>query len=182
MPHLNRIVHTGAAFRASDPARYWRKAATVAISALALTSAAVCAEAATSNPSTPAADQIGGVGEICQTVIRLQPNGAQYEGCVSSLSGSLQALSQDRALQQAHADCVHMAFKSESPASAECALQSSDIERGASKSYFSASPQEVFRREQLSCARLGFEPDGAAFAGCVADLQATLFAADDPMQ
>ncbi len=49
------------------------------------------------------------------------------------------------------------------------------------KSYFYASPSETHHRMQLSCARLGLDPASGAFADCVAGLQASLFAADNPM-
>jgi hypothetical protein len=140
----------------------------------------------------PTADQLAQVGRICQSVVRIRPGEAQYVGCVSSLSDSLQSLEQGRALQQARAACLGKGLGPDSPDWGDCILQSAGAPYpaikaaaeaeapGASKSYFSASPREVARREQLACARLGFDPADGAFAGCVANLAGTLFEIDNP--
>ncbi|HEY3888408.1 MAG TPA: hypothetical protein VGL73_07535 [Caulobacteraceae bacterium] len=144
--------------------------------AIALASIAVCARAGSANPD---AGQIVGVGEICQTVIRLEPGGAQYEGCVLSLSNSLRVLGRDRALREAKVHCLDDGLK---PGLAECALQSTGAQPTSPRSYFYAPQREIYRREQLSCTRLGFAPGDGAFANCVANLDGRLFAADNPSQ
>jgi hypothetical protein len=166
-------------------------------------SIAGCAMAGPYNPDSLAADQISGVGQVCQSVMRVRPGEEHYANCVESLSDSVQSLGQGQALQQARGDCLEKGFQPNSPGLAECELRATEAtpapsaprasgpavspvsqveEPGSGKSYFSTSPRDVFRREQLSCARLGFDPAGGAFASCVASLQAALFAADNPAQ
>jgi hypothetical protein len=167
--------------------------------ACALTFAGVagCAAAAPYNPSELAPDQLTSVGDICQSVIRVQPIDADYAACVESLSGSVRNVEHSRAMQQAHQACSDQALRPGSPDLAVCELQAAGARPGApadltfrnvaaapswSKSYQYASPSEVFSRAQMSCARLGLDPASYAFAQCVADLQASLFDADNPMQ
>jgi len=166
VPNITRITRGRAA--SSRPARLRRKSAAIMAGAIALASVAVCARADAANPDT---GQIIGVGEICQTVIRLEPGGAQYAACVLSLADSLRGLSKT--------DCLDQGLK---PGLAACTLQSTGPEPTSSRSYFYASQREIYRREQQSCVRLGFEPADGAFADCVANLDGRLFAADNPAQ
>ena len=165
---------------------------------LALASIAGCAVAGPYNPGNLPADQLAQVGGLCQSVIGLQPGEAHYVGCVESLSDSLRGLGHSRAVARAHGDCLDRGLKPDTPELAECVLRSAETtpsqaphlavrpvsesqEQGSAKSYFRTSRRDVRRREELSCARLGLEPGTGGFAGCVAGLQATLFAADNPM-
>ncbi len=131
-----------------------RVRAIAAFCALACTSVAACATAGPADPSTTASSQ---VGRLCASVIRLSPGEAQYEGCVASLSASQRTFAPMQAAPSASAEAP-----------------------GRGRSYFYASSDEVFRREQQSCARLGLDPAGGAFSSCVADLAATLAAIDTP--
>jgi hypothetical protein len=147
------------------------------------------------NPDNLAADLAAHVGQVCQSIIRVQPGEEHYDSCVESLSDSLQSSGAGRAVSQARGDCLAKGFAQGSSALAVCELQSTGAppaepgddtlvaanEPGGAKSYFSASPHDSFRREQLACAELGFDPAGGAFGSCVADLQAALFSADNPM-
>lgn len=183
------------------PAPIWSKATAIIAGVLASVSVAGCAIAGPYNPDNLAADQVGGVGRVCQTVMHVQPGEEHYDACVESLSDSMQSLNRGSALQQARGHCLDEGLSPDSPGWGECELQSAERqpvaarspnlaisgvgqmqEPGSSKSYFSTSPHDVFRREQLSCARLGFDPADGAFAGCVASLQSALFAADNPAQ
>jgi hypothetical protein len=161
VPHIAHIAR-GYAPSLSQPARLRRNSAGVMAAAIALASVAVCARADTANPN---AGQAAGVAEICQTVIRLEPGGAQYEACVLSLADSLRSLGHDHATQRA-----------------QVALQSTGGTPASSRSYFYASEREVYRREQVSCIRLGFDPMDGAFATCVANLDGRLFEANNPAQ
>jgi hypothetical protein len=160
VPNITCITHRRAA--SNHAVRLRRKSAAIVAAAIALASVVVGAQA---NAANPDAGQATSVAEICQTIIRLEPGGAQYEACVLSLAGSQRSLGRDRAVRQA-----------------QVALESSGAAPTSSRSYFYASEREVFRREQLSCARLGFEPDDGALANCVADLDGRLFEADNPAQ
>src|ERR1700722_16746432 len=175
--HVSRITRGGAAATPSQAARLRRKSAAIMAGAVALASVAVCARAGPANPDSPAADPVVGVGEICQTVIRLPPGGAQYESCVLSLADSLRSVGGDRALREAQGDCLDKGLAPDSRSLAGCILPSNDAQPGSSKSYFYVSQRVVSRREQLSCRRLGFKPSDSAFADCVANLDGRLFAA-----
>jgi hypothetical protein len=162
--------------------------------ALALSAGlAGAASAAPYNPERLPTDQLAQVGHICQSVIRVQPGEAHYVGCVESLSDSWRGLTQARTLSGARATCVDRGLKPDTPDLAECELRAAQsaapVVRPIStsdgpvsgKSYFYASPSDVHRREELSCARLGLEPGSGGFASCVAGLQSAMFAADHPM-
>jgi len=168
------ITYGRAAF--ADAARLRRKSAAILAGAMALASIAVCARA---NAAGPAPRQTAGVGEICRTIIGLEPGGAQYQACASSLADSRRSLGRDHAAVQAQIDCL---AKGRGSGSDRCAFQSAGTEPTASGSYFFASQSEVYRREQLSCMRLGLAPADGAFADCVANLDGRLFEADNPAQ
>jgi hypothetical protein len=155
VPHMTCVSRRSAPSRA---ARVRRKLTAIVAGAIALANVAVCARADTADPD---AGQIVGVGEICQTVVRLERGGAQYEACVLSLADSLRSLGAVRHTQP---------------------LQSTTAAPTSSRSYFYVSQREINRREQLSCLRLGFDSADGAFADCVANLDGRLFAADNPAQ
>jgi hypothetical protein len=151
-----------------------------------------CAMAEPYNPDRLASGEIAGVGAICSNVMGLKPFESQYAGCVDSLSGSVSYSDRGRALWQARATCLAEGQRADTPGLAECELTRSGERRGSgevdasasgpARSYFYTSPRDVHRREEAACARLGLEPTDAAFAGCVGNLQSTLFEADNPAQ
>ncbi len=178
--------------------RAWRATAAVA-SALAFGSVAACANAGPYNPDNLPGAQAASIGQICQSVMRLQPSGEQYQSCVDSLMDSAKNLNRGQALQEARANCFDKGLRPGEPGFGECELQSAELqpvrttatwapaandaaEPGGTKSYFYASPHDVFRREQLSCARLGFDPADGGFGSCVAGLESSMFEADNPSQ
>jgi hypothetical protein len=136
----------------------WLRSAVVA-AMLAFTSTA--GTAADYNPGHLASADLAQVARTCETVLRVHVGVEQYNGCVESLSASLSRERQDIAAA--------------SDSSAEQVAVST-------KSYFYASPDEVHRREELACARLGFVPLSGAFESCVANLAGTLDAIDAPSQ
>ena len=174
---------------AACPIRLGLLAGALALSA----SLAGAAAAAPYNPERLPADQFAQVGRLCQSVIRVQPGEAHYVGCVESLSDSWRGLEQARTLSGARASCLDRGLKPDTPDLAECELRAAQSappvirpvstrdEPVSGKSYFYASPSDVHRREELSCARLGFEPGSGGFQSCVAGLQSAMFAADNPM-
>jgi hypothetical protein len=169
---------------ASGLVRRWAAAA-ILTGGVALAGVAGSAMAQSYSPGALSADQSAQVVQICKTVIRVQPEEEHYEGCVDSLSASLSNVGQARALRRARDGCLDKGLAPASPELAECLLdddapRSGSTAAASSRSYVYASDDELHHREQLSCARLGFEPASGAFASCVADLAATLFAADMP--
>jgi len=135
--------------------RVWSGVTASLAAAFALASSAGCAVAAPYNPDNLPADQVARIGEVCQSVIGVQPGEAHYVACVVSLTGSANGLGHGHALTQAR-------------------------ETLAPKSYFYASPRDVRQRVEMSCAQLGFEAGSDGLARCAAGLRASLFAADNP--
>jgi hypothetical protein len=66
------------------------------------------------------------------------------------------------------------------PASAASGPEYPAANPGGSHSYFVVSRETAFRRDQLACARLGFDPTQAPFGDCAADLRAALARASEP--
>lgn len=176
------------------PVRSWRGVAATLAATLALSSAPGCAAAGPYNPDNLPLGQVSQIGEVCQSVMGVRPGEAHYVGCVESLSDSTHSLNHGRALAQARETCLDKGMRPDTPELARCVLGSTETasapavrevsetrEAGSAKSYFYASPREAHRRMEMSCATLGFDPASGAFASCVAGLQASLFAADNPL-
>jgi hypothetical protein len=193
--YITDMPEPGAGLR---PAKPWRRVtATAAAVALATAGCATGAMARPYNPDNLGSDQLAHIGAICETVMRVHPNEAHYDGCVMSLSDSAHNQGGGLALLQAHDDCRQKGLQPNTPELATCVLQSEEAGSaqpsalrigspsnlqmpGGSKSYSFVSSRDRFRREQLSCALLGLDPVHDAFAGCVANLASTLFGLDNP--
>jgi hypothetical protein len=195
----------------------WRKMTASVACAIASMGIVACASAAPYNPSHLGAGQVGQISEICQSVMdlrpsdppvpvwgaatdpRLSPGENHYQGCIASLSTSLQSVNDAHTAALVDEDCRAKGFRSESPELAECVLQrintksapvaqdlsarpvSDRIARESVGSFLGfTSPGETARREQLACAQLGLNPAYGAFANCVKDLQDTFYAIDNP--
>ncbi len=205
----------------------WRALTSAVAVAAACMGVAACAAAApyaADNPDHLAAAELSQVAGICHNVLGLSPSErltsgtwpgdvhlapvtSHYQGCITSLSDSLQQAGTASAAQSADADCRARGLASGSPALALCVLreeQRPDTARSAPiasapiatsagspspragavpvGSFFYASGDETVRREQQACASLGFEPPYGQFASCVRNLQATFFAIDNPIE
>ena len=191
---------------------------TAASAAIAVLSVAACAAATPAfNPDGLQDAQLSRVAEVCQTVMGLSPSErliggewlgdsrldywtSRYRGCMTSLSDSMQSVSDMQAKQQADQDCRAKGYAPGSPDLALCVLQAAQQNQGtrsaqqtttsqqsaealpaASGSLFYASAHERRRREELACAAVGIEPTGDAFKICVHDLQNTFHAIDTPI-
>jgi hypothetical protein len=132
-------------------------------------------------------------GQICRSVIRLQPGESEFDACVSSLADWVERAQTGRAVALARETCFDQGLK---PASADlslCLLRAADTKPVAGfleplntasavsaegprsdQAYFDVSRDIKFRREQEACARLGLDPAFSAFASCVAGLQSSL--------
>lgn len=120
---------------------------------------------------------------LCAEVVGLPSGGTHFAACAQSLSASLRDLQRTSALSQARAACLRDGVAAaDLPA---CELQRADAEPtpapqrrperpGGAASYFAVSPAVGWRREQLACAELGFDPSQDAFGVCAANLQAAL--------
>lgn len=166
----------------------------VLIGLLALSGVAGCASAGPYNPSDLPTPQLSQVQELCHLVMGIPPGVGLSSDCVENLSSSAAALSQGRTLLDARRTCLGKGLAPGQPGLSQCELATASqrsawdvqvdttgLQRPA-KSYVNASFDEVRRREQDACARLGYDPINAGFAQCVASLNAALLASAHPMQ
>ena len=190
-----------------------RRLAVAFAGAAALVSSAACASAAPYNPESLRSDQLSRVEGICQSVVGLSPSeplslvwgGAtnpgltggenHYQGCIASLSASLQSVDSAETAWRADRDCRARGMKPDSPDLAQCVLQSiNDGSASAAppaepvsattirptRSFFTASNRDVRGREQRACAALGLNPAYGAFGACVKNLSDTFDSIDNP--
>jgi hypothetical protein len=133
------------------------------------------------------------VAGVCTRVVGLSPGEKHFVACVQSLSHSLQGLHRVEDATQARQACLARGYAPRSPGLAECELAAlpgmtsapgpagQTSVPGGSQSYFTVSKRTAYERDQLACARLGFEPAAGAFDDCVADLRAALAEASTSM-
>jgi hypothetical protein len=131
--------------------RFSHTAAGLLVAALALPDGAQ-----SSIPDT-ATMQGAHVRQICETILRVSPGEADFDGCVSGL---LDALSVGR----------------HDPGALPIPI-ADDPDAGVS--YYAVSNNTRFHRDQLACAQLGF--DAGSFTSCVMNLSGTLQAIDHPL-
>ncbi len=176
-----------------------RRVCAIMVAACSMAMVGMTSRAEAAAPST--SREAVGVAQICKSVMRVSPGEAHYDGCVESLSQSMQSLSDSRRLEAVREGCLSRGAQPATSDLAVCIVQSSAAAAGpsayrpiesavtiprdadipeAGKSYFYASSRARFHREQLSCAAIGFDPSKGGFGSCVASLAATLFALDNP--
>jgi len=142
-------------------------------------------------PATAAPVRDGAVGRVCATTLGLDPGEKHYAACVQSLSGSLADLRAGQDMAVARRACLARGMTPGAADFNECELREADAAPAAEvvddsaapadgRSYFATSRQEAWRRDELACARLGFDPAGAAFQSCAADLRGALARASMP--
>jgi hypothetical protein len=163
------------------------------LSLAALAGGLICmslASGASAAPRDPlSGEEVGAIGQVCASVLGLEPNEAQYGGCVDSLSASAQSLGRAHRLWRAQSDCLGEGHRADTPELAECEVTKNrpspvaidGRSSGSASSYFYASPTEVRRREQEACAHLGLDRADEAFSTCVENLQTNLFETDNPL-
>jgi hypothetical protein len=162
--------------------RKFRFAAPLVIICLSV-GAAACAPMTPYNPDRLPPAQMSRIGEICHTVMGL-PAGRDTHSlaCQESLSRSLAARREVSAVV-ARRTCEARGVKSEPLAQCGRPPQTPDapLPAPSARSYFSASNDELHRRERQACVAIGEDPATSAFAQCVADLAGNLFDADNPI-
>jgi hypothetical protein len=162
-----------------------------------------CAAAGPFNPERLAPEQLGQVQQICRSVMGIPVGIGLSTDCVANLSSSAAALSRGRshgaALEDARRACLGKGLRADDPALPVCELSTVSDHGGPAadapamridtsgltapaRSYFYASFAEVRRREQMACARLGYDPINGNFAECVASLDSALFASEHVAQ
>lgn len=198
--HLLRGVHLVASFKTSGHVKgpaMLRLKNLLAVSPLLLSA---CTGIPASDIISPT--QTAALKATCTKVMRLQEGQAQFDGCVSNLSDTAAELIEYARSLQARRACEALPLKPKTPEFARCILDREDAERVAklppaedilklnavdikpadniSDSYYTASFDVRRRREQMSCAVLGLEPDTDPFVTCVNNLDMDLFAISHP--
>ena len=146
----------------------------------------LAAPAAVANPARD-----GAVGRVCAGTMGLEPGEKHYAACVQSLSGSLAALHAGEGIAAGRRACAARGLTPGAADFDECELRMADAApapdlandpapTGGGRSYFESSRREAWRREELACARLGFDPADTAFQSCVGDLRGALARASMP--
>jgi hypothetical protein len=187
-------------FKHLQPSRI-RRVSVGMLAGLLAAGVAGCASAEPYNPARLAPAQLGQIQQICRSVMGIPVGIGLSSDCVENLSGSAVALSQSntqgQALAEARRTCLAKGLTPGDPALSTCELSTvanasapasrvvridaAALEKPAG-SYFYASFNEVRRREQAACARLGYEPIDGRFASCVANLDAALYASEHPVR
>jgi hypothetical protein len=138
-------------------------------------------------------DGYGEVGALCRGVIGLSPGEKHFAACIDSLTRSVRGLEHGRGLVVARRECLARGLQPDTGAFAECELTAERAEAqpgdgavgggpipGGARDYFTISRETAYHRDELACARLGFDPDQPAFGDCVSDLKAALARASEP--
>ncbi len=154
--------------------------------------------ASMSAPITNAPRETAAITAVCTKIMHLSKSEAGFESCRDSLADSLASSLEGERTFLDHQACVHQGLKPDSPELATCVLDRSNAQRAgdgystvadlqqidrvastdtSQASYYGVAPRENYRREQYSCAQLGFAPGSAQFSQCVGDLDAAMFAA-----
>jgi hypothetical protein len=131
------------------------------------------------------------VAQVCASVVGLAPGEKHFAACQQSLADSLQGLREGQGTALARRYCLDHGYRPGTPGLAECELASTPADAprgpdfdapvpGGSRSYFLVSRDTAFRRDELACAKLGFDPSQSAFADCASELRGALARASDP--
>jgi len=131
------------------------------------------------------------VGPLCQSVVGLAPGEKHFAACEQSLADSLRGLREGEGTGLARQECLGRGYRANTPGLAECELSAAPAAEprgpafdapipGGSRSYFLVSRDTAFQRDQLACAKLGFDPAQSAFADCASELRGALARASEP--
>lgn len=121
------------------------------------------------------------VQDICRSTIGVDASDVHFDVCVDELASILQAEQRSQVLARANAECMVANSKDDSQR-ALCVLQHDQPAASSEpkKSYYSVSNDEIHRRIEASCAKLGLNPAYVAFDTCVSSIQAGFASADMP--
>jgi hypothetical protein len=158
---------------------------------LTLAAAIACLLGAVPPRAAAASEGDGDVGRVCESVVGLSPGEKHYAACVDSLSESRHGLMVGEGYGVARRGCLAQGYRPNTSGLAECELVAAPATAtrgpdypapipGGSRSYFVVSRETAFARDQLACARLGFDPTQSPFNDCAADLRAALARASMP--
>ncbi len=153
------------------------------------------------------AQQAALIKATCQNVMHIgYHNAVDLSACMGSLSDTLAAKMQGDIARKSYETCAGLGLARDTPEFSMCVLDRQknyaaelsqnnvvlktspvqpvklayDAQKDGSEDYYDASFDTKRRREEYSCAQLGLDPISSAFGQCVADLNASLFNADNP--
>jgi len=192
-----RLGVTGFNPSALSVSKHGLRVATIWAASLAFTNVAGCATTGPFNPDSLSAAEIGRVGQICRSVVGLQPMETHYDACVQSLSDTVKERDELTDAEQARNACLAQGDRPGSTKLDVCEASQTAADppgqpAGAAdpapldanppvKSYFMVSRATAFRRERVACAELGFEPATRAFEKCATGLEAAILGANNPL-
>lgn len=132
----------------------------------------------------------------CAKIMGLRQGEYTYNACRDSLASSVAMRDQGVQTERDREDCRGQGLADGSAALSMCILDKQNTTRAnltvasaqtvaatlsypqndpdAGKSYYNVTPSSHWRREQYSCAQLGFVPSSPVFTHCVASLDADL--------
>jgi hypothetical protein len=160
-------------------------------SRLALCLSVAAASLALATPVSARTDGGDRAGHICANVVGLAPGEKHFAACEQSLADSLHNLREGEGYAVARRGCLERGYRPNTAGLAQCELAATPASDpqgpaydapvpGGSRSYFMVSRDVAFQRDQLACAKLGFDPAQNAFADCASDLRAALARASEP--
>jgi len=123
----------------------------------------------------PAQTVVGQAGEACATTMGLNPANADYDMCVTSSRQTMARVNQAAQVDRDRRACVQRGLQADTR---EFALYVVDAEQAAASASPSASTAQL-AQERHACAELSIAPGSGAFDQCVADLDMTMFEANN---
>jgi hypothetical protein len=122
------------------------------------------------------------IDQTCEQTLGARPGGSYFEACRARLADAVRRQDAQRQIVRTRADCARTGSPPGSSEFALCVLgaRSPDDPAVRPKPLALASRQDVHRRAERSCAKLGLDPDVADFADCVTELETAIAPPDDP--
>ncbi len=159
--------------------------------ALCLSIAAASLALASPMAASARTDGAGRADRICADVVGLAPGEKHFAACEQSLADSLHKLRQGEGFASARRGCMDRGYRPNTAGLAQCELAATPTGvpqgpaynapvPGGSRSYFVVSREVAFQRDELACAKLGFDPAQNAVADCASDLRAARARASGP--
>lgn len=145
-----------------------------------------CAPLALAQDHSLSPGQLSLVDQTCTQVMGLKRGEAYFARCRESLSQSIAATNEGRAMSAAYGSCRARELPGGTASFSTCMLDASNAgsaaagppliaykgtgDTEAGKRFYDMAPSVRFNRERYACAQLGLVPDSAPFAQCVESL------------
>lgn len=141
--------------------------------------------------ATPALETLGDLSprevrqieQTCEQTLGAQPGGRYFASCRSRLAAAARRQDARRLAAQVQADCARAGWRDGSSEFSLCVLGARTPAHDPAappKPLALASRTEVHHRAELSCAKLGLDPNAGDFGDCVTELEVAILPPDDP--